>query len=275
MTWLLYSREESHALLTLFMDPMVLVICLFLHLLLRRLRKVLPSSWLIRSLSFLERYLYLHWDPWQMSHWYAYSYRIKLFTMLCMPCQGLRDSLYSLLGHQKGLVICKQGQKNSCAGWSFLRSWKCQPCCWSKCIVMCTKHCCIIYEQAETTTQVLNFECTTLQIYGDPDAADVVFTSGADIDVVGINITTQCCFTGLFLDTSVIFIVQLVWVWGLTTSPPCEISFMQTKISWNWKTQKGCTHSSCVTCASSTEIGMRSLTASMVYCSPVFSVCFC
>ncbi|KAM3190629.1 hypothetical protein ACQJBY_068582 [Aegilops geniculata] len=32
-------------------------------------------------------------------------------------------------------------------------------------------------------------------IYGDPDAADVVFTSGADIDVVGINITTQCCFT--------------------------------------------------------------------------------
>jgi len=31
-------------------------------------------------------------------------------------------------------------------------------------------------------------------IYGDPDAADVVFTSGADIDVVGINITTQVCF---------------------------------------------------------------------------------
>uniref|UniRef100_A0A0D9XAU3 uridine nucleosidase n=1 Tax=Leersia perrieri TaxID=77586 RepID=A0A0D9XAU3_9ORYZ len=32
-------------------------------------------------------------------------------------------------------------------------------------------------------------------IYGDPDAADVVFTSGADIDVVGINITTQVCLT--------------------------------------------------------------------------------
>ncbi|AEC09231.1 unnamed protein product [Arabidopsis thaliana] len=28
-------------------------------------------------------------------------------------------------------------------------------------------------------------------IYGDPEAADVVFTSGADITVVGINITTQ------------------------------------------------------------------------------------
>ncbi|XP_077235817.1 uridine-ribohydrolase 1 [Tasmannia lanceolata] len=28
-------------------------------------------------------------------------------------------------------------------------------------------------------------------IYGDPEAADIVFTSGANIDVVGINITTQ------------------------------------------------------------------------------------
>ncbi|KAI3985085.1 hypothetical protein MKX01_027171 [Papaver californicum] len=32
-------------------------------------------------------------------------------------------------------------------------------------------------------------------IYGDPEAADVVFTSGANIDVVGINITTQCTLT--------------------------------------------------------------------------------
>ncbi|XP_062190978.1 probable uridine nucleosidase 1 [Phragmites australis] len=32
-------------------------------------------------------------------------------------------------------------------------------------------------------------------IYGDPEAADIVFTSGADIVVVGINITTQVCFT--------------------------------------------------------------------------------
>lgn len=35
-----------------------------------------------------------------------------------------------------------------------------------------------------------------LQIYGDPEAADVVFTSGANITVVGINITTQVKFTG-------------------------------------------------------------------------------
>ncbi|ESQ52257.1 hypothetical protein EUTSA_v10016893mg [Eutrema salsugineum] len=32
-------------------------------------------------------------------------------------------------------------------------------------------------------------------IYGDPEAADIVFTSGADITVVGINITTQLKLT--------------------------------------------------------------------------------
>jgi hypothetical protein len=60
---LLYFREENHVLLTLFMDLMALVICSFQHLLLRRSRKVLPSSWLIRSPSFLERSLYSPWDP--------------------------------------------------------------------------------------------------------------------------------------------------------------------------------------------------------------------
>ncbi|XP_058083640.1 uridine nucleosidase 1-like isoform X2 [Magnolia sinica] len=32
-------------------------------------------------------------------------------------------------------------------------------------------------------------------IYADPDAADIVFTSGANIDIVGINITTQVVLT--------------------------------------------------------------------------------
>ncbi|RZC21487.1 Uridine nucleosidase 1 isoform B [Glycine soja] len=32
-------------------------------------------------------------------------------------------------------------------------------------------------------------------IHGDPEAADIVFTSGADIVVIGINITTQVQFT--------------------------------------------------------------------------------
>ncbi|KAH6802743.1 uridine-ribohydrolase 1 [Perilla frutescens var. frutescens] len=37
-------------------------------------------------------------------------------------------------------------------------------------------------------------------IYGDPEAADVVFTSGANIDVVGINITTQVKLTDTDLE---------------------------------------------------------------------------
>lgn len=37
-------------------------------------------------------------------------------------------------------------------------------------------------------------------IYGDPEAADIVFTSGANIDVVGINITTQVQMTDEHLD---------------------------------------------------------------------------
>ena len=44
-----------------------------------------------------------------------------------------------------------------------------------------------------------------MQIHGDPEAADIVFTSGADIVVVGINITTQVCFTGLVIDTLICF----------------------------------------------------------------------
>ncbi|PKA55948.1 putative uridine nucleosidase 2 [Apostasia shenzhenica] len=37
-------------------------------------------------------------------------------------------------------------------------------------------------------------------IFGDPDAADVVFTSGADILTVGINVTHQVLFTDADLD---------------------------------------------------------------------------
>lgn len=42
----------------------------------------------------------------------------------------------------------------------------------------------------------LNLHLCDWQIYGDPEAADIVFTSGANIDVVGINITTQVKLTG-------------------------------------------------------------------------------
>jgi hypothetical protein len=34
------------------------------------------------------------------------------------------------------------------------------------------------------------------QIFGDPDAADIVFTCGADILAVGINITHQVVLSG-------------------------------------------------------------------------------
>lgn len=37
------------------------------------------------------------------------------------------------------------------------------------------------------------------QIFGDPDAADIVFTSGANILAVGINVTHQVVMTGIAL----------------------------------------------------------------------------
>lgn len=85
-------------------------------------------------------------------------------------------------------------------------------------------------DRKNTLTQVLSFRCITLQIYGDPEAADIVFTSGADVDVVGINITTQVCFTGLFLD-SVICMVR-VQLWGQLYSSS-KICFFQMRISWS------------------------------------------
>ncbi|KAL7250795.1 hypothetical protein ACSBR1_012744 [Camellia fascicularis] len=36
-------------------------------------------------------------------------------------------------------------------------------------------------------------------IFGDPDAADIVFTSGADVLAVGINVTHQVVLTGVYL----------------------------------------------------------------------------
>ena len=44
-----------------------------------------------------------------------------------------------------------------------------------------------------------------MQIHGDPEAADIVFTSRADTIAVGINITTQVGFTGLVIDTLICF----------------------------------------------------------------------
>jgi hypothetical protein len=82
------------------------------------------------------------------------------------------------------------------------------------CHVHYTQCYCINLRGSKIEAHVLNLECAILQIYGDPDAADVVFTSGADIDVVGINIITQVCFKGLSLYISIISIVQVVSMGG-------------------------------------------------------------
>ncbi|KAG0478634.1 hypothetical protein HPP92_013353 [Vanilla planifolia] len=42
---------------------------------------------------------------------------------------------------------------------------------------------------------MVNVVLSEYKIYGDPDAADILFTCGADITVVGINITTQITLT--------------------------------------------------------------------------------
>ena len=42
----------------------------------------------------------------------------------------------------------------------------------------------------------LGLDGLSLQIHGDPEAADIVFTSRANIVVVGLNITRQVKFTG-------------------------------------------------------------------------------
>lgn len=39
---------------------------------------------------------------------------------------------------------------------------------------------------------------TDKQIFGDPDAADIAFTSGADVVAVGLNVTHQVVFSGTF-----------------------------------------------------------------------------
>ena len=50
------------------------------------------------------------------------------------------------------------------------------------------------------------------QIFGDPEAADVVFSSGADVLAVGINVTRQVIMKGspfcMFCSSTVINFVQ-------------------------------------------------------------------
>lgn len=55
------------------------------------------------------------------------------------------------------------------------------------------------------------------QIFGDPDAADIVFTSGADVLAVGINVTHQVVLTGTTLgNLCSLIIVTLVFMYKKT-----------------------------------------------------------
>ncbi|CAN0830418.1 Probable uridine nucleosidase 2 [Linum grandiflorum] len=49
-------------------------------------------------------------------------------------------------------------------------------------------------------------------IFGDPEAADIVFTSGADVVAVGINVTHQVVLTGICLMYSLTFHVRTVYI---------------------------------------------------------------
>jgi hypothetical protein len=45
------------------------------------------------------------------------------------------------------------------------------------------------------------------QIFGDTEAADIVFTSGADVVAVGINVTHQVVLTGTFWKIGVTLLI--------------------------------------------------------------------
>lgn len=63
-----------------------------------------------------------------------------------------------------------------------------------------------------------------MQIYGDPEAADIVFTSGADITVVGINITTQLKLTGEETSSSISFLTFSISGYNLFKPSVCYLS---------------------------------------------------
>lgn len=63
-----------------------------------------------------------------------------------------------------------------------------------------------------------------LQIYGDPEAADVVFTSGANIVIIGINITTQVKLTGEVFFIKLHLFVSVKWYEKLSVTPANVLS---------------------------------------------------
>lgn len=70
------------------------------------------------------------------------------------------------------------------------------------------------------------------QIFGDPDAADIVFTSGANILAVGINVTHQVVMTGnalLYLVTRQVKVLDNVkptFIWSVLINQKFMFTFM-------------------------------------------------
>jgi len=85
------------------------------------------------SLSFLERSLYSLWAPHKcsISMLTSYSHRIRpIYCAVYVLLYVITQCICSCLGCQKRPFLCKQGEENSCTGWSFELSLRqeCQPC---------------------------------------------------------------------------------------------------------------------------------------------------
>jgi hypothetical protein len=53
---------------------------------------------------------------------------------------------------------------------------------------------CSLQRTVDSQHSLMGLVCK--QVFGDPDAADIVFTCGADILAVGLNVTHQVVLTG-------------------------------------------------------------------------------
>lgn len=75
------------------------------------------------------------------------------------------------------------------------------------------------------------------QIFGDPDAADIVFTSGADVLAVGINVTHQVFLTGItvcHLDICLYICIHHLSVDRLFMECPCIVGTINVVVVVNW-----------------------------------------
>ncbi|KAK6139897.1 hypothetical protein DH2020_026342 [Rehmannia glutinosa] len=101
----------------------------------------------------------------------------KFLNTRLTGCIFSNKSLYLDLGYKERLFLCKQSEESGLYLVELSLHWEM--------LILLLKQMYVVY---------------TSNIYGDPEAADIVFTCGANIDVVGINITTQVKMTDMHLD---------------------------------------------------------------------------